>query len=217
MSRPLDWIAGHGHTLIVATVAFLAGMAVMLPTGVSLPDSAAALIGAVIGAVATIGGALLLWRVQEEQRTRHLAKSIAMQFGDVFHGAFELIGQLGVADHAAGDPTLHGAIEEQVNALERLAADLLRDIERTRKKLDRFSQSLHLLTSDQVGALILAEATVDTIEPIAQRVANWFVPGAKPAPLYIPDAMADAEADLRGSYDLLGETLERFAPEWSKE
>ena len=219
MSRPLDWIAGHGHTLIVATLAFLAGMAIMLPTGVTLPDSAAALIGAVIGAVATIGGALLLWRVQEAQRTRQLAKSIAMQFGDVFHGAFELIGQLGVADHAAGTADLHhhGAVEEQVDALERLAADLLRDIDRARKKLDRFSQSLHLLTSDQVGDFLLAEASLDTIQPIAERVANWFFPDVPSAAMYIPDAMTDARTDLRDSYDLLGQTLERFAPEWSKE
>lgn len=217
MSRPLEWIAGHGHTLIVATIAFLAGMAVMFPAGVTLPDSAAALIGAVIGAAATIGGALLLWQVQESQRTRHLAKSIAMQFGDVFHGAFELIGQLGVADHAAGDQDLHAVVEEQVNALERLAADLLRDIDRTRKKLDRFSQSLHLLTSDQVGELMLAEAALDTIQPIAEWVSNWFVPGIPSAARYIPDAMADAKRDLRGSYQYLGETLERFAPGWSKE
>ncbi|WP_222564629.1 hypothetical protein [Novilysobacter antarcticus] len=219
MSRTLDCIAGHGHTLIVATIAFLAGMAIMLPTGVTLPDSAAALIGAVIGAVATIGGALLLWRVQEAQRTRHLAKSIAMQFGEVFHASFELISQLAVADHAAGtlDVHYHGAVEEQVDALERLAADLLLDIDRTRKKLDRFSQALHLLTSDQVGELMLAEAALDAIQPIAERVSNWFVPGVPSATMYLPTAMAEAKADLRGSYDYLGETLERFAPEWSKE
>ena len=219
MRRAIDWIAGHGHTLIVASITFLAGMAVMLPTNVRLPDSAAALIGAVIGAVATIGGALLLWRVQESQRTRHLARSIAMQFADVFHGSFELMGQLGVADHAAKTHDIHhhGAVEEQVNALERLAAELLRDIERTRTKLDRFSQSLHLLTSHQVGELMLAEATIDTIQPTAERVANWFVPGVASAAAYIPDALADANSDLRKSYESLSEILDRFAPGWSRE
>lgn len=218
MSSRLDWVARHGHTLIVAAFAFLAGMAVMLPAGVTLPDSAAALIGALIGAVATIGGAILLWRVQESQRTRHLAKSIAMQFGNVFHGSSELISQLGVAHHAAGEMNHdRGAVQEQIYALERLADDLLRDLDTTRKKLDRFSQSLHLLNSNQVGELMLAEAILDTIQPIAQRVAGWFVPGVEPAPVYEPASMADAKTDLLGSYHGLGETLERFAPEWSKE
>lgn len=212
----LDWIAGHGHTLIIATIAFVFGMVVMLPTGVTLPGSAASLIGALLGAVGTIGGSLLLWRVQETKRTRHLAKSIAMQFGGVLHGAFELIGQLNVADHAAEDPTLHGTIEAQLNAMERLAANLLRDIERTRKKLDRFNQSLHLLDSDQVGLLIDAETIVETIQPIAERVSNWFVPGVPSTTVYIPKVMADARTDLLRSYEDLGTTLERFAPDWSK-
>ena len=121
MTGPLDWIAGHGHTLIVATIAFLAGIATMLPTGVTLPDSAAALIGAVLGSVATIGGALLLWRVQEAQRTRHLAKSIAMQFGDVFHGSLELISQLGVADQKQGSECTFCRLERSKSFAARIA------------------------------------------------------------------------------------------------
>jgi hypothetical protein len=213
----LGWLTGHGTTLVVAAVSFLAGITVVLPLGWTLPESAAALLGAVIGAVATIGGALILWQAQERQRTQHLAKSVAMQFGDVLHGSDELLSQLKVADAHVADENLHHQIQEQMNRLERMSNDLLRDVGKTKAKLDRFSQSLHLLASGQVAELMLAEAIVDTIQPIGERVANWFFPGAIPAAMYIPDALNDAHRDLMTSYDDLGKTLERLAPGWSNE
>lgn len=217
MRKILDWTAGNGHTLIFATIAFLAGMIVMLPLGLTLPESAAALIGAIVGAVATIGGALLLWRVQERQRTQHLTKAIAMQFGEVLHGSFELISKMDVADRALGDPTTHRDFEKQVQSLESLARDLSNNITRTRKKLERYSSSLHLLTSDKVSSFIDAETTLDTMELIAQRVSGWFVPGAQSVAAYTPMVIRDARNDLITHYNALGELLEQFAPSWSDE
>lgn len=172
----------------------------MLPMGWTLDGAAAGLIGALVGAVATIGGAILLWQVQERYRTQHLAKAIAMQFGPVFHGSHQLLQHLP-----------RGEVEH----LNRASANLLKDIGDSQAKLDRFTQSLHMLTSAQIGDLLVAEEIAKTIRVQAERIAQAF--GAISQPVWIPDLLNDVNSDLRESYDDLGKRLERFAPGWSDE
>lgn len=199
-TRALDWISAHGATLLVSACAFLAGMAVMLPMGWTLDGAAAGLIGALVGAVATIGGAILLWQIQEKHRTQHLAKAIAMQFGAVFHGSHELLQHLP---------------RGEVDDLDRASANLLKDIDETKAKLDRFAQSLHMLTSTQIGDLLIAEEIVKTIRVQGERIAQVFATVSQP--VWIPDVLDDVHRGLAESYDDLGKRLERFAPGWSKE
>ena len=217
MSRVFGWLAGHATTLIAAAVAFLAGVCVMLPMGWKLPESAAALLGAVIGAVATIGGAVLLWQVQERQRSHHLARSICQQFADVLSGAQQLLQQLRFLDRLMADPSRHLEVEAQLVALAPLSTNLERDVARTRAKLDRFSQSLHLLTSEQVADLMRAEAVVDRIQPLGERVATWFTTGeGSTAVLSIGSAVNDAHIDLKNYLDCLRECLQDFGPRWDQ-
>jgi len=64
------WLQAYPHTLISFCIGLGGGMAITMPFGWRLPDSSAALIGAMIGAGAAVGGAL--WAANAKQRQEEL-------------------------------------------------------------------------------------------------------------------------------------------------
>lgn len=200
-NRVIAWISYHGWTLLIGAAAFLAGMAVMLPMGWTLDGSAAELIGALVGAVATIGGAILLWQVQERHRSEHLAKAIALQFGSIFGACDELIQAIPDRDS------------------QKLAQDArfaLREIDECKQKIARFDQSLQLLPSRKIATFVIAETVVSTLRVNVERV-NQIAPMISSHPTLANQVLDDAAASLRKHYADLGKELERFAPGWSDE
>lgn len=201
MDKGIEWVSRHGWTLLVGALSFFAGMAVMLPVGRTLDGAAAGLIGAVVGAVATIGGALLLWQVQERYRSEQLAKAIAMQFGSIFPMCDDLLGSIPGRD---------------ARQIKRDAKSLLEEINASNKKLARFDGSLHLLPSRKVGFLLNAEILVATMKANGERIEQMvnYLAGN---PTLANEAINSASKSLRENYSELGKELERFAPDWSEE
>jgi uncharacterized protein YqiB (DUF1249 family) len=60
-----SWLQEHPHTLVSLCAGVGIGLAIAIPLGWKLPDSAAALVGALIGAGAAVGGAL--WAANYKQ------------------------------------------------------------------------------------------------------------------------------------------------------
>jgi hypothetical protein len=118
----------------------------------------------------------------------------------VFHGSYELLQHL-----PRGDLT----------HLDRASTNLLKDIDDNNAKLDRFAQSLHLLTSTQIGHLLIAEEIVKTMRLHGERIAQVSRLNSEPA--WIPDVLDDVHRGLRESYEDLGKQLKNFAPGWSEE
>lgn len=199
MSRVLEIVSRNGWTLVAVAASFLAGMAVMLPMGLTIDGAAAGLVGAIVGAVATIGGAVLLWQVQDRHRSMHLAKSIALQFGSIFPMCKDLI---------------EAIPERDARKLDQEAGFLLREISECRQKSGRFDQSLHLLPSANVAALIDAETLVATMRTNAERVKN-IAPMIDGHPTISTKVLEEARSSLRDNYNNLRAELEILAPGWA--
>lgn len=208
------WLANHGHLLLAAVLAFLLGMATMLPLGVVLPDSSASMIGALVGSIITISGALILWKAQEVQRTTHLARSIAMQFGNSLFACSEVLEKTTELKQIVDDADRHLEAEAVIEGLRWCATALLREIDATKTKMQRFNQALYLLTSEQIGELMLVEASLDTIYANAEIIA-LLTRQENPIGILVPGKLQKAHDDLARFYEELGESLESFAPRWS--
>jgi hypothetical protein len=65
------WLSAHPHTLVSGAIGLGLGVAVTIPLGWSLPDPAAAMVGAFIGAGAVVGGSL--WAANAKQRLEEQA------------------------------------------------------------------------------------------------------------------------------------------------
>jgi len=79
MSKFLDWIADNGWTFLAGAAGVILGVMICtlrLPPELRLPDPITNLVGAVAGSVATIGGAILLWKMQERKTAIHALAAI---------------------------------------------------------------------------------------------------------------------------------------------
>lgn len=218
LTRIVVWLGDNGHLLLCAVISFLLGLATMLPLGVALPDAVASLIGALLGSLATIGGALILWKAQEHQRTTHLARSIAMQFGSTLYACREVLLLTNNLKHVIDDANRHLEADQVMTDLAWRNSDLLREVTTTRGKLQRFNQSLHLLTSGQIGEFVLAETSLDTLYAIAETLDILMVQeNNNPPGIFRPGKLNELHEKLHHSYTQLGDSLETFAPDWSVE
>src|SRR3546814_15997730 len=105
--------------------------------------------------MSAIGGAILVWQIQESSRSAHLARAIALQFGSLLAACYDLI------------------VEIPNRNAERIGRDAtfaLRTVEECHQKLARFNQSLHLLPSDKIGMLIIPELLLVTIRAEIKRI-----------------------------------------------
>lgn len=64
------WLRTYPHTLISFAAGLLCGVIVMIPLGIELPGTAAALVGTVVGVAGTVGGAL--WAANAKQDRENL-------------------------------------------------------------------------------------------------------------------------------------------------
>ena len=68
MKSVLARVERSGITLIIGAVCFLLGVLVSMPLGWKLSDPVLTLLGLVAGVAGSIGGALILWKVQERRQ-----------------------------------------------------------------------------------------------------------------------------------------------------
>ncbi len=76
MNRALDWMSDNGKPLLFGAIGVIVGVFIAMPLGWHLPDPVTNLLGAVAGSVATIGGAIVLWKMQERKTALHTLHAI---------------------------------------------------------------------------------------------------------------------------------------------
>ena len=59
------WLSAHPHTLVSGAIGLVLGVVLTMPFGLELPDPAAAMVGALVGAGAVVGGSL--WAANVKQ------------------------------------------------------------------------------------------------------------------------------------------------------
>lgn len=192
--------------MVVGAAAFLAGIGVAWPMGWALDPAAAGLIGGLVGAVATIGGAVLLWQLQEKQKSVNLAKAVAMQFGSIFVMCEDLIESL----------VWRVGVGWDTQNMSRQAKSMVKEIDYCRKKLARFDQALSQLSPDQIGLLLCIELVVDTMRIEGERCVS-AAQILETHPSIGKIKITELEESLRAHSSELSNELEKLAPGWSIE
>lgn len=84
MRAAFKWVSTHPHSLVCMSIGLFVGVLIKFPTGWSLPDPAASLVGAFAGAAAAVGGALWAANAKQHQedlkdvvRQKHIATIVA--------------------------------------------------------------------------------------------------------------------------------------------
>jgi hypothetical protein len=157
----LDWLAENGKAVLFGASGVIVGVLIAMPFGWSLPNPAAELLGAVSGAAATIGGAIVLWKMQERKTALHTLRAIQVYAEAHWNNAVNV----GMALQN-GDP---GRI---VKAITRGQAALANETGR----VSRIHNQLHTLSADESSRFYeiesLAEEYVAFCEAIFIKVSG---------------------------------------------
>jgi hypothetical protein len=137
-----------------------------------------------------------------------------MQFGSSLFACSEVLEKTIELKHIVDDAGRHLEAEAVIATLRWRSIQLVRDVDATKSKLQRFNQSLHLLTSEQIGELILAETSLETIHATA-RIIDLLTRPENPTGILAPGKIQETHEELNRDYEQLGESLESFAPNWS--
>lgn len=120
MSRWMEWLSRNGHTLVVGAACFLLGVAASLPLGWKLSDPVLTLFGSVAGIAGTIGGAVLLWRMQMAHEGKVLQAHLLFLLTVVVEDIGRLVAELrdpGYQGEKASFDVLARSLEEAQQAI----------------------------------------------------------------------------------------------------
>ncbi len=166
--------------LIVIALAYLAGVVTMMQLGFKLPDSVNGLVGAAIGAVAGIGGALCVVLATDYVQGRNIAAYVLLSYEPAL---FRLWSVEGAMNRFDAESVERNWTNEQWATLSREIRAAIRAMDTSQARIRRVEPNVHRLKADALHisnrteecAQCAKEALVDVIE--SQSEATRFYGG----------------------------------------
>jgi hypothetical protein len=156
------WAEESPRSIVACALSFSAGLAVMLPFGITLPESAAAFVGALLGAAITVAGAFWLTDATGARQKRDVAHGLVAVIGNLMN-AVQPLADLAVLAGARKSTERAVQLWEQVTA-----ADIAGEISKFQTRMARFDQAVPQLGLDSVTKIIAIEDAIRAY----QRAAN---------------------------------------------
>lgn len=149
--RSWGWLYASGQTLLVGSIGFVVGVFVKIPSPMpwNLSDANASLLGSFAGSIATLGGAIVLWRMQEHRHARHVMIRINQYILTVSLKLTNL------AEYLKSDPEY----KDMTEAL----ADITNYLQYAIARLSPYSDKLHMLPDSQASLFYSVEMTLEDL------------------------------------------------------
>lgn len=154
-----QWIARYPWVLVVCALAYGAGAATMLDFGFKLPDAAANVMGAAIGAIAGVGGALAVVLASDYLQGRNLAEYVVFSYSRVAYALGYLHGIMEALDERLGE----NWDVEGWSSIMKSAKNVVREIDIAQTRIRRVEQNVHRLRADALHlSNLLEKSAADT-------------------------------------------------------